>query len=137
MYVPKTQQNDGDVVAFLHNFKDEERYPDLLQLLDIMHDISGCPAKMWGTSIIGFDKYKYKGKSSEGYWFCIGFSPRKQNITINVISGFEKESELLAKLGKFKTSKGCLYVKRLSDIDLDYFKEFLKRSMEVMKTWPR
>ncbi|MEL6812105.1 MAG: DUF1801 domain-containing protein [Bacteroidota bacterium] len=135
MYEPKTKQNDGDVLQFLESFKDEDRYPDLIQLLKLMHKVSGCSARMWGPSLIGFCPYHYKGKSTQGEWFRIGFSPRKQNISLYIISGFEKETELLSKLGNYKTGKGCLYVKRISDIDLEIFEEFLKRSLEVMKNW--
>ena len=134
-YVAKTQQNDESFNAYLDTFKDEDRYPDLLQLLDLMTTISGHEAKMWGTQIIGFDSYKYKGTATEGQWFKIGFAPRKQNISIYAISGFEKETKLLNTLGKYKNSKGCLYVKRLSDIDLGVLEEFLKRSMNAMKEW--
>lgn len=134
-YVPKTQQNDKSVSAYLDNYKAEDRYPDLMQLLDLMTTISGNQAKMWGTQIIGFDAYKYKGKSSEGEWFKIGFAPRKQNISIYAISGFEKETKLLATLGKYTNGKGCMYVKRLSDIDFGVLEEFLKRSMTAMKEW--
>lgn len=135
MYELKTKQNNADVMAFLDQFKQEERYPDLLQILDLMHEVSGCPPNMWGTSIIGFDSYKYKGKSTEGEWFCIGFSPRKQNISLYTISGYEKEKDLMAKLGKYKTGKSCLYINRLSDIDQDIYREFLERSMKIMKNW--
>ncbi|NND62491.1 MAG: DUF1801 domain-containing protein [Flavobacteriaceae bacterium] len=135
MYEIKTKQNDADVLDFLKKFEKEERYPDLLQLLDILTEISGYPAKMWGNSIIGYGTYTYQGKASSGEWFFIGFSPRKANISIYAISGFEKEKELMAKLGKYKTGKSCLYINRLSDIELDILKEFLKRSMEVMKDW--
>lgn len=134
-YVPKTQQNDASVKAYLAKFKEDARYKELLQLLDLMTEISGCQAKMWGTQIIGFDAYKYKGKSTEGTWFKIGFAPRKQNISIYAISGFEKEVKLLTTLGKFKTGKGCMYVNKLSDIDLGVLEEFLKRSMTAMKEW--
>lgn len=134
-YEVQTKQNDGDVHQFLQKFKDEERYPDLLRILDLMESVSGCPPKMWGKDIVGFDSYHYKGKSTEGEWFCIGFSPRKQNTTLYIISGFEKEKELMARLGKYKTSKSCLYIKRLSDIDEVVLKEFLEKSMVVMKEW--
>jgi len=134
-YEIQTKQNDGDVHLFLQNFKDEERYPDLLQILDLMQSVSGCLPKMWGKDIVGFDSYHYKGKSTEGEWFCIGFSPRKQNTTLYIISGFEKEKALMTRLGKYKTSKSCLYIKRLSDIDEEVLKEFLEKSMVVMKEW--
>ncbi len=135
MYIPKTQENDSDVTAFLDGFKSEERFPDFLKLLEIQENISGGKAKMWGNSIVGFGKYSYKGKSSAGEWFKIGFSPRKQNISIYAISGFEKETELLSTLGKYKTGKGCMYIKRLADIDKSILTEFLNRSWEEMKTW--
>ncbi|MBL4663285.1 MAG: DUF1801 domain-containing protein [Flavobacteriaceae bacterium] len=134
-YEIQTKENDGNVQQFLEVFKDENRYPDLLQILEIMQSVSGCVPKMWGKDIVGFDSYHYKGKSAEGEWFCIGFSPRKQNISLYIISGFEKETELLSRLGKYKNSKSCLYVKRLSDIDVGIFEEFLRKSMEVMKKW--
>ena len=134
-YEVQTKQNDGDVHLFLQNFKDEERYPDLLVILELMQSVSGCTPKMWGKDIVGFDSYHYKGKSTEGEWFCIGFSPRKQNTTLYIISGFEKEKELMARLGKYKNSKSCLYIKRLSDIDEVVLKEFLEKSMVVMKEW--
>lgn len=135
MYVPKTQQNDSDVMAFLDGFKTEERFPDLMEILDLLGEVSGENAKMWGTSIIGFGKYSYQGKSSAGEWFKIGFSPRKQNVSIYAISGFEKEVDLLSTLGKYKTGKGCMYVKKLVDVDKSVLKEFLEKSWEVMKTW--
>jgi len=135
MYEPKTKQNEGDVQKYLDSFKEEERYSDLLKLLELMSAVSGCPAKMWGTQIVGFDSYSYKGKSSQGEWFCIGFSARKQNISLYIISGFEKETELLNTMGKYKTGKGCMYINALSDINLEIFEEFLKRSMVVMRTW--
>ena len=134
-YEVQTKQNDGDVPLFLQNFKDEERYPDLLQILDLMQSVSGCIPKMWGKDIVGFDSYHYKGKSTEGEWFCIGFSPRKQTISLYIISGFEKEKELMTRLGQYKTSRSCLYIKRFSDIDEEVFKEFLEKSMVVMKKW--
>lgn len=135
MYELKTKVNDANVLSFLEGFKDEARYPDLLLLVDMMKDISGEAPKMWGNSIVGFGSYHYKGKTSEGEWFCIGFSPRKQNISIYALSGFEKEKALMGRLGKYKTGKSCLYVKRLEDIDITILKEFLTRSMAVMKDW--
>ncbi len=135
MYTPKTTENDANVLKFLETFKEEERFPDFQELLKIMENISGEKAKMWGSSIIGYGKYTYRGKTSTGEWFKIGFSPRKQNISIYAISGFEKETELMQSLGKHKTGKGCLYVKRLDDIDRSVLKEFLKRSWVEMKKW--
>jgi len=135
MYVPKTQMNDDDVMAFLAGFKEEARYPDLLQLIDLMTEISGATPKMWGTALIGFGQYHYKGKTTEGEWFRIGFSPRKSNISIYANAGFEKEKILMYALGKYKTGKSCLYIKRLEDIDVGVLEEFPKRSLVVMKDW--
>jgi hypothetical protein len=134
-YIPKTQQNDANVLKFLQGFETEKRFPDFEELFELMEEISGEKPKMWGSSIIGFGKYSYKGKSTSGEWFKIGFSPRKQNISIYAISGFDKETELMSKLGKHKTGKGCLYVNRLDDIDRKVLKEFLKRSWKEMKSW--
>ena len=134
-YTPKTQQNDASVLKFLKGFETEKRFPDFEELLEMMEQISGEKAKMWGSSIIGYGKYSYKGTATAGEWFKIGFSPRKQNISIYAISGFEKETELMSKLGKHKTGKGCLYVNRIDDIDRDILKEFLKRSWTEMKKW--
>lgn len=134
-YTPKTQQNDANVLKFLQGFETEKRFPDFEELLKLMERISGEKAKMWGSSIIGYGKYSYKGKSTSGEWFKIGFSPRKQNISIYAISGFDKETELMSKLGKHKTGKGCLYVNNLDDIDRKILEEFLKRSWKEMKNW--
>jgi hypothetical protein len=134
-YTPKTQQNDANVLKFLKGFETENRFPDFMELLELMEQISGEKAKMWGSSIVGYGKYSYKGSASSGEWFKIGFSPRKQNISIYAISGFEKETELMSKLGKHKTGKGCLYVNRLADVNKEILKEFLKRSWTEMKKW--
>ncbi|RMA66207.1 DUF1801 domain-containing protein [Ulvibacter antarcticus] len=135
MYTPITQQNEANVTKFLEGFQDEDRYPDFEELMKLMETISEEKPKMWGSSIIGFGKYTYKGKSSSGEWFKIGFAPRKQNISIYAISGFEKEADLMSTLGKHKTGKGCLYIKRLNDIDKEVLIEFLKRSWIDMKKW--
>lgn len=89
-----------------------------------MQTFSGIPTKIWGSSIVGFGSYKYEGKSTKGEWFYIGFSPRKQNTAIYAISGFKKEKELMARMGKYKTGKSCLYIKPLSDIDMGCSKNF-------------
>ncbi|GAB5401054.1 MAG: hypothetical protein Aureis2KO_26390 [Aureisphaera sp.] len=135
MYTLKTQPNDDDVLSFLESFKEEERFPDFLELLDIMTTVSGEPPKIWGNSIIGFGKYAYKNTGTQGEWYKIGFSPRKQNITIYATSGFEGEKELMERLGSYKTGKSCLYIKRLKDIDGKVLRQFLRSSMDKMNTW--
>ncbi len=85
---------------------------------------------MWGASIVGFGNYRYKYQSErEGDWFVSGFSPRKQNLTLYVMSGFSRYDELLAKLGKHKTGKSCLYVNKLEDVDLDVLAEMIETSV--------
>ena len=89
---------------------------------------------MWGSSIVGFGSYHYKGKSGrEGDWMLTGFSPRKQNLTLYLMGGFDTHAALLGKLGKFTTGAGCLYIKRLDDVDRKALKELVKASVKRMK----
>jgi hypothetical protein len=88
---------------------------------------------MWGSSIVGFGDYRYKyGSGREGEWFLAGFSPRKQNLTLYIMAGFEQYDELIKKLGKYKTGKSCLYIKRLEDIDLATLKKLIQQSVKYM-----
>jgi hypothetical protein len=89
---------------------------------------------MWGKSIVGFGSYHYKGKSSEGDWMATGFSPRKQSLTIYLMSGFKEFEELLQKLGKHSTSVGCLYIKKLKDVDKSVLKKLVKQSYQYVKS---
>jgi hypothetical protein len=110
----KTRVNDASVVDFLSSVADEQKQKDSFEILKIMKKITGEEPKMWGSSIVGFGSYHYKGVSGrEGDWMQIGFSPRKQNITLYIIPGFERYPGLMKKLGKYATGKSCLYVKRL------------------------
>jgi len=114
----KTKLNDGDVEAFLNSIDEEQKRKDSFEILEKMKRITKNEPKMWGTSIIGFGTYHYKYDSGrEGDWFLAGFSPRKQNLTLYIMSGFDHKKETLSKLGKYKSSKGCLYIKKLSDVD--------------------
>jgi len=99
-----------------------------------MEDITGHAPKMWGKSIVGFGSYHYKGKSSEGDWMATGFSPRKQSLTIYLMSGFKEFEELLQKLGKHSTSVGCLYIKKLKDVDKSVLKKLVKQSYQYVKS---
>jgi len=102
----------------------------------MMEKITGEKPKMWGPSIIGFGKYEYRYESGHGGEMCVaGFSPRKAAITIYILMGFEKTPELLKKLGKHKVSKACLYIKRLSDIDLKVLEELVKMSVKEIKSY--
>ena len=126
----KTKQNERSVEEFLEKIEDPEKKKASKQILKILETISKNEAKMWGDSIIGFGKYHYKYKSGrEGDWMRIGFSPRKQNLTLYIMDGFEKYGELMENLGKFKTGKSCLYIKKLQDIDIKILKELIKESL--------
>ena len=99
-----------------------------------MKKVTGEEPVMWGSSIVGFGKYKYVYESGrEGEWMLTGFSPRKQAMTLYLMSGYEKMDDLMQKLGKYKSSVSCLYIKRLSDIDLDVLEEMVRKSVEIIK----
>ncbi len=104
-------------------------------VLEIMKQITKAEPQMWGTSMVGFGSYHYKYESgSEGDWFVAGFSPRKQNLTLYIMAGFSRYDELLSKLGKFKTGKSCLYIKKIEDVDLKTLKELIKQSVAYVST---
>ena len=129
----KTKLNDADPKAFLESIEDEAKRKDSYEILKMMEDISGCPPKMWGSSIIGFGSYQYKYASGrEGDWLIAGFSPRKQSFSLYIMSGFDRYNELLAKLGKHKTGKACLYIKRLDDVDRSVLYELIQTSYQRM-----
>jgi uncharacterized protein DUF1801 len=129
----KTRVNDASVADFLSSVADEQKQKDSFEILKIMKKVTGEEPKMWGSSIVGFGSYHYKGASGrEGDWMQIGFSPRKQNITLYIIPGFERHPGLMNKLGKYTTGKSCLYVKRLSDVDVAVLKELITESLTEM-----
>ena len=131
----KTQRNDGSVEDFLNAIDDEQKRKDCYTVMKLMQQMTKSKPTMWGTSIVGFGSYHYKGKSGrEGDWFIMGFSPRKQNLTLYLITGFERDAALMKKLGKCKTGKSCLYINTLEDIDLSVLKSLMKNSYEYMKT---
>ncbi|HMI09604.1 MAG TPA: DUF1801 domain-containing protein [Candidatus Saccharimonadales bacterium] len=131
----KTIVNDANVEDFINGVEPEIKKSDSLTLLKMFISITGEKPKMWGTSIIGFGQYHYKSEKSkqEGDWPLVGFSPRKQNLTLYVMPGFDSYTDLLSKLGKHKTSKACLYINRLSDIDQAILEQLIKRSFDEMK----
>ncbi|MCA9380058.1 DUF1801 domain-containing protein [Candidatus Dojkabacteria bacterium] len=131
----KTKENKVDVVTFINNVDNQQRREDGLELLQIFRDVTGLEPKMWGSSIIGFGKYHYKSERSrqEGDWPLVGFSPRKQQLSLYFMDGFDNYKSELEKLGKYKTSVSCLYVKKLSDIDKSVLKEMITKSYKNMK----
>lgn len=130
----KTLANDGSVEDFINTASGTKR-DDGFVLLELFTKITGEKAKMWGASIIGFGQYHYKSERSEqeGDWPLIGFSPRKQNLTLYIMPGFGDYSDMLAKLGKHKTSVGCLYINKLADVDMKVLEALVKRSYSDMK----
>jgi hypothetical protein len=126
----KTQKTDASVTDFLNSLSDEKKRQDSFILLEMMSHITGLAPKMWGASIVGFGDVHYKYASGrEGDWFKIGFSPRKQNLTVYMMDGFPKYQDLLAKLGKHKTGVSCLYINRLEQIDLAVLREMISLSV--------
>ena len=126
----KTKPNDQSVEAFLDSVADDKKRQDSRTALQLMKEVTGEEPKMWGDSIVGFGSYRFKYASGrEGDWFVTGFSPRKQSLTLYIMSGFSRYDALLAKLGKYKTGKSCLYVKKIEDIDLGTLRELIEQSV--------
>lgn len=129
----KTVENESSVTDFLHAVENEQRKKDSFKALEMLNEITGLQPKMWGNSIVGYGSYHYKYESGrEGDFFKVGFSPRKNSMTFYIIPGFPKYSDLLEKLGKYKTGKSCLYIKQLDTIDLDALKEIIAKSFAEM-----
>jgi len=130
----KTKQNEASVEKFLNSVKDEKQRADSFEVLKLMKEVTKSEPKMWGTSIVGFGKYHYVYASGqEGDWPVTGFSPRKGKMTLYIMTGFDEKSDKMKKLGKYKTGKCCLYIKKLEDIDLSVLKDLVKNSVEAMK----
>ncbi len=130
----KTKRNKGSVEAFLNSVPDEKKRQDSFTLLDLMKQVTGEEPEMWGESIVGFGSYHYKYESGrEGDWFVTGFSPRKQNLTLYIMSGFEEYDQLLSRLGKHKIGKSCLYINKIEDIDQNVLQELVKKSVQHME----
>lgn len=132
---PATAPTDTDVEAFLEAVPDEQRRADARQVCALMQEVTGEPPVLWGGSIIGFGKYHYRYESGhEGDAPLAGLSPRKPHLVIYLIGGYEeRHASTLAKLGPHKTGKGCLYLKRLEDVDMAVLRELIVRSMRVHK----
>jgi len=130
----KTKKNDASVSAFLNAVEPAEKRADAKAVDKLMRKLTGEKPKMWGTAIVGYGTYHYKYASGqEGDWMLVGFSPRKQNLTLYIMPGFSQYDQLLARLGKHSTGKACLYVKRLSDIDVGVLETLIGRSVKAMK----
>ena len=130
----KTQPTQASVKEFIDGIESDQKRADSRTLLKMMREITGKRPKMWGPSIVGFGKYHYKYASGrEGDWFLAGFSPRKQALTVYIMSGFPKHAELMKKLGTYKTGKSCLYIKSLDDVDEVVLKKLIDASVRDMR----
>jgi hypothetical protein len=98
-----------------------------------VEEVTGQPPVMWGKSIVGFGSYHYKGKTSEGDWMAIGFSPRKQNLTLYLSCDLDTLNDLLEKFGAYTRGVGCLYIKKLADVDKEVLRELIKRGYSAVK----
>lgn len=134
MYEAKTKPTDLSVAGYLEAIDDASRRQDCQELAALMRRVTGCEPRMWGSSIVGFDSYHYKYASGhEGDSCVVGFSSRKGDISVYLTSGYEGAEELLAQLGKHKIGKACLYIKRLSDVQLPILEQLVARSVAETK----
>lgn len=131
----KTKVSNASVTAFIATVKDKQQQADAKKLLALFKKVTKEKPKMWGDSIIGFGQYHYKSERSaqEGDWLLTGFSPRKQNLTLYIMLGLHNKQSLLKQLGKYKTSGGCLYIKRLADVDLKVLEVVIKQAVITIK----
>lgn len=130
----KTKATEQSVDAFIESLPDEKVRQDCYALITLMKKVTGSEPKLWGGSIVGFGNYHYKYESGhEGDSCLTGFSPRKQNITLYAMLDSNEREELLNKLGKHKAGKGCVYIKRLDDVDVTILEKLLKRSVEYLR----
>jgi hypothetical protein len=130
----KTKATDASVADYLNAIENNQMRQDCWTIAELMQAATKAEPKMWGSSIVGFGTYHYVYASGrEGDWMLLGLSPRKQNITLYLMGGFEQQEKLLASLGKYTHGKGCLYIKRLSDIHLPTLKKLIQESVVYMK----
>jgi hypothetical protein len=127
----KTQPTKESVSSYLNKIQDKQVRDDCFAILEMMQEVSNYEPVMWGSAIIGFGKYHYVYASGrEGDWPPIGFSPRKQNISLYLMYGLNKVKDELSKLGKYTTGKGCLYIKSLSDVNQEVLKTIIDKAFE-------
>ena len=126
----KTKKNKASVEGFLAAIEPEQKQADSRAIVELMKKVTGEEPAMWGGTIVGCGNYHYKYDSGrESDWMKVGFAPRKQTLTIYIMSGFERYEELMSKLGKHSTGKSCLYIKKLDDVDLGVLEELMRESV--------
>lgn len=133
----RTRPTDADVAAFLDAVPDERRRDDARAVLDLMRTVSGAEPRMWGPSMVGFGRQPYRtadGKEHE--WFAVGLAPRKAALTLYGLTYYGSNTDLLERLGPHTTGKGCLYVKRLEDVDREVLTELVRRAWEANHEQP-
>jgi len=129
----KTRENAGDVTAFLDSVEHPTRQADAKALLDMFIRITGKEPKMWGHSLIGFGSYHYKYDSGrEGDFLRTGFAPRKANLSIHIMPGYQDYGDILTRLGKHKMAKSCLYINKLADVDMNVLEELIRAGLAKM-----
>lgn len=127
----KTKKNNASVEDFLNGVEQDQKREDSFAIAKLMSAVTGDEGKMWGTSIVGYGKsITHYANGKTGEWMATGFSPRKNALTLYIMSGFDEYESILERLGKHKIGKSCLYVKKLSDIDMDVLRELVTRSVE-------
>ena len=136
----KTQPTKASVTAFINAIEDPQRRADVRQVAAMMRKATGKRARMWGSGIVGYGTYHYKYESGrEGDFMVTGFASRKQALTVYIMPGFEKFDALMGKLGKYKTGRSCLYIRRLSDVDEKVLERLIDESVQYMRehyeTW--
>ncbi|HYN09279.1 MAG TPA: DUF1801 domain-containing protein [Vicinamibacterales bacterium] len=129
----KTKATKASVSKFLESVPDASTRKDCKALIQLMKKVTKSQPKMWGPSIVGFGDYHYKYDTGrEADWFCAGFSPRKNALTLYIMSGFPKHADLMSRLGKHKTGKGCLYIRQLSDVDTKVLEQLIERAVKSL-----
>ncbi len=131
----KTKPTDVSVDEFLASVENDRRRDDAMTVCKMMQEITGEEPAMWGPTMVGFGTYHYKYDSGrEGDWFVAGFAPRKASLVVYIMSGFKRHDVLMKKLGKHKTGGSCLYINKLSDVDMDILRELISRSVEYVSS---
>ena len=132
----KTKPTSASVTDFVNGIEPKQRRADVKKVAAMMRRATGKRARMWGSSIVGYDQYHYKYASGrEGDFMLVGFSPRKANLVLYVLGSLDPKDPLLAKLGKFKRGRSCLYVNKLDDVNLGVLEKVIVKSYKNTRTY--